>query len=160
MTDINIKKENYLQKIFFKKFLKKKFNLKFQKILRQIKSNIELEEVLNVLSSKYKFSFDKKDLKKFKIFKKIVIIGMGGSILGSQAIYNFLNTKIKKKIYFFDDIDERKILNFKKENNLKKTLFIIISKSGNTIETLSNFISMGVIKRDAKNIIIISEKKK
>ncbi len=159
MTDINIKKENYLQKIFFKKFLKKKFNLKFQKILRQIKSNIELEEVLNVLSSKYKFSFDKKDLKKFKIFKKIVIIGMGGSILGSQAIYNFLNTKIKKKIYFFDDIDERKILNFKKENNLKKTLFIIISKSGNTIETLSNFISMGVIKRDAKNIIIISEKK-
>ena len=117
MTDINIKKENYLQKIFFKKFLKKKFNLKFQKILRQIKSNIELEEVLNVLSSKYKFSFDKKDLKKFKIFKKIVIIGMGGSILGSQAIYNFLNTKIKKKIYFFDDIDERKILNFKKENN-------------------------------------------
>ena len=159
MTDINIKKENHFQKIFFKKFLKKKFNLKFQKILRQIKSNIELEEVLNVLSSKYKFSFDKKDLKKFKIFKKIVIIGMGGSILGSQAIYNFLNTKIKKKIYFFDDIDERKILNFKKENNLKKTLFIIISKSGNTIETLSNFISMGVIKRDAKNIIIISEKK-
>ena len=35
---------------------------------------------------------------------------MGGSILGTEAIYNFLKKKIKKKIYFFDDLDERKII--------------------------------------------------
>ena len=42
-----------------------------------------------------------KDLKKFKKFKTIAIIGMGGSILGAEAIYNFFTKKNKKKIYFF-----------------------------------------------------------
>ena len=46
---------------------------------------------------------------------------MGGSILGSEAIYNFLQSKIKKKIYFFDDLDESKIMNLKKKENLSKT---------------------------------------
>ena len=34
-----------------------------------------------------------------------------------------------------------------------------ISKSGNTIETLANFISLNIIKKNKKNIIIISERK-
>ena len=34
---------------------------------------------------------------------------MGGSILGAEAIYNFFRFKIKKKIYFFDDLDENKL---------------------------------------------------
>ena len=42
-----------------------------------------------------------KKIKKFKKFKTIIIIGMGGSILGSKAIYSFLKYKIKKKIYFY-----------------------------------------------------------
>ena len=33
---------------------------------------------------------------------------MGGSILGAESIYQFLKDKIKKKIYFFDDIDQEK----------------------------------------------------
>ena len=40
---------------------------------------------------------------------------MGGSILGSEAIFNFLSDKIKKKVYFLDDIDEIKILKLKKK---------------------------------------------
>ena len=63
---------------------------------------------------------------------------MGGSILGIKAICQFLQKKIKKNIYFFDNVDQNKILNLKKELNFNKSLFIIISKSGNTIETLSN----------------------
>ena len=35
---------------------------------------------------------------------------MGGSILGSMAIHNFLEKNIKKKIYFFDDLNEKKII--------------------------------------------------
>ena len=48
--------------------------------------------------------------------------------------------------------------NFKKKN-LKKTLFFIISKSGNTVETLANVFSLNILKKNAKNIIIITEKK-
>ena len=84
---------------------------------------------------------------------------MGGSILGTKAIYNFFEKKIKKKVYFFDNLNEGKILKFKKKETLANVLFIIISKSGNTIETLTNFYSLKILKKNAKNIIIISEKK-
>ena len=84
---------------------------------------------------------------------------MGGSILGSEAIYEFLSNIIKKKLYFFDNIDPEKLSNFKKKVDFRKTLFLIVSKSGNTIETLSNLLLLKILKKDAKNIIIISEKK-
>ena len=73
------------------------------------------KKTLNVLNKNYKFNFKLKDLKKFKNFKKIAIIGMGGSILGAQAIYSFLEKKIKKKIYFIDDIDEKKNIKSEKK---------------------------------------------
>ena len=38
-------------------------------------------------------------------------------------------------------------------------LFLIISKSGNTVETLSNTFALKILKKNAKNIIIIAEKK-
>ena len=47
--------------------------------------------------------------------------------------------KDRKKFYFFDDLNEKKLLNFKKEENLNKVLFLIISKSGNTSEVLTLF---------------------
>ena len=84
---------------------------------------------------------------------------MGGSILGAEAINNFLEKKIKKKIYFFDNLDVKKISKFKKKENQNKVLFLIISKSGSTVETLSNFFTLNKIKKNAKNIILISEKK-
>ena len=84
---------------------------------------------------------------------------MGGSILGSEAIYDFFKDKIKKKIYFFNDLNETSIKNFKKEKEIKKILFIIISKSGNTIETLSNAFSLNIVKKNSENIIIITENK-
>ena len=133
---------------------------KFEKIYLETKNDIEdTNKTLNVLSSNFNFNFKIKNLKKFKKFKKIALIGMGGSILGAEAIYNFLQTKIKKKIYFFNNLDERKIIDFKKKENQSNVLFIIISKSGNTLETLSNVFLLNILKKKAKNIIIISEKK-
>jgi len=133
---------------------------KFEKIYLETKKDIEdTNKTLNVLSSNFNFNFKIKNLKKFKKFKKIALIGMGGSILGAEAIYNFLQTKIKKKIYFFNNLDERKIIDFKKKENQSNVLFIIISKSGNTLETLSNVFLLNILKKKAKNIIIISEKK-
>jgi len=55
-------------------------------------------------------------------------------------------------------LDEKKISKLKKNENLKKVLFLIVSKSGNTIETLSNTFALKILKKNAKNIIIISEK--
>ena len=75
---------------------------------------------------------------------------MGGSILGSEAIKNFLQKKIKKKVYFFNNLDLGVILKFKKKENLNKILFLVISKSGNTIETLSNLFSLNIIKKNSK----------
>ena len=138
----------------------KKLSKEFKKIILNINHDIKnTTKTLNVLNDKFKFNFKIKDFKKFKKFKKIAIIGMGGSILGAEAIHDFLKIKIKKKIYFFDNLDLNKISNFKKKEDLKKVLFLIISKSGNTIETLSNTFALDIIKKNSKNIIIISEKK-
>ena len=160
MTRNNIFTKNHIQAKHVNKVFLKKISHKFDKIISEINNDIEApNNTLNILSDKFKFNFKIEDLKKFKKFKIIAIIGMGGSILGSEALYNFLKQKIKKKIYFFDNLDEQKILNFKKKENLEKVLFLVISKSGNTVETLSNFLSLNIIKKNSKNIIIMSEKK-
>ncbi|MDC1092912.1 glucose-6-phosphate isomerase [Pelagibacteraceae bacterium] len=147
--------QKYLKYNFLKKLLKE-----FPKVIHTINSDIKSpDKTLNVLNNKFKFNFTITDLKKFKKFKTIAIIGMGGSILGAEAIYDFLKVKIKKNIYFFDDLNPKSISNIKKRENLNKVLFLIISKSGNTVETLSNIFALNIIKHKAQNVIVISEKK-
>ena len=154
-----IKKNIILKKNINKKSVKK-LSKDFKKIIKKIKENTEnSNNTLNVLSDDYKFNFKIKDLKKFNKFNSLAIVGMGGSILGSEAIYKFLREKIKKKVYFFNDINTQKISKFKKEVNINKTVFLIISKSGNTVETLSNLFSLKILGKSKKNIIIIAEKK-
>ena len=140
--------------------LKKEFLSNYNSINKEIVASIDdSEKTLNILNKNYKFNFNLNDLKKFKKFKKIAIVGMGGSILGTEAIYNFLKFKIKKKVYFFNNLDNSMIVNFEKTKNNSNTLFIIISKSGNTIETLTNLSFLKILKNKSKSLIIISEKK-
>ena len=58
---------------------------------------------------------------------------MGGSSLGSHAIYDFLKDKIKKNFVFIDNLHSDTKID-------KKNFFtnLIISKSGNTVETIVN----------------------
>ena len=143
-----------------KKVYTKETRKKLDNIFLEIKNDIlKKNKTLNVLDKNFKFNFKLKDLIKFKKYKKLAIIGMGGSILGAEAIYNFFEARIKKKVYFFNDLNEKKLQDFKRKENFKSVLFIIISKSGNTIETLSNSFSLNIIKKNSKNIIIITEKK-
>ena len=159
MIKNNLLFKNHIQKEYLKDSELKKFNKKYKKIFLEINKDIKNpKSTVNVIDNNFKFNFKINDLKKFKKFKNIAILGMGGSVLGSKAIYKFLEKKIKKKIYFFDNLQENKIKEFKKKK-LSKILFIIISKSGNTIETLSNVFALNIIKKNAKNIILISEKK-
>jgi glucose-6-phosphate isomerase len=77
---------------------------------------------------------------------------MGGSTLGAQAIYDFLKKKIKKNFIFVDN------LNAFKNNKAKKNLNnLIISKSGNTTETIVN--ANILIKKKDKNLIITEKKR-
>ena len=157
-NNLNLK-NNFGKEKNNKKDIKKKikdFKNIYQNLIKDFKNK---KKTLNVINDEYSFNFKIDELKKFKKYKTIVIIGMGGSILGIESIYNFLEKNIKKKVYFFDDIDENKLLKFKKENNLFKVLFIIISKSGNTLETITNIFSLKILKKNLKNIILVSEKK-
>ena len=108
------------------------------------------------LFQKTKYNFNQYKIRDFKKFKNIIIIGMGGSILGAKAIYCFLKRKINKNFIFVDNLNQEHLKKIKNENNLNKTLFVIVSKSGNTTETIVNlsFFSKFLKK---KNTIIISE---
>ena len=142
-----------------KKFQKKSVD-NFNKLITNINKDISnSSKTLNILNTKFKFNFNLKDLRRFKKFNTVAIIGMGGSILGAAAIYDILKFKIKKKFYFFDNLDQDSIREIKQNENLNKVLFLIISKSGNTIETLSNAFSLGVLNKNSKNIIVIAERK-
>ncbi len=152
-------KKNFIQKEYIQRKIQEKLLNKFEKIFFEIKKDLNNQnKIYNVLSNNYKFNFNFKDLRKFKKYNSIVMIGMGGSILGANSIYEFLKKKIKKNFYFLDNIDIQKINNLRKKLNFKKTVFIIVSKSGNTTETLSNALFLNILKKNNKNIIIISEK--
>ena len=117
--------------IDFKNFKIKKKNPKLKKYLKLVLE--KKDSVISSLGNDYKFSFDKKKILKYKNFLNYRVIGMGGSSLGAQAIFEFLKIKIKKKFSFIDNLENE---NFK--DNKTKFLNLIISKSGNTIETIVN----------------------
>ena len=111
-------------------------------------------EIINSLTPEYKYRYSKNLIKKLKkSFYELRVIGMGGSILGLKAIYFFLISKLKKKIYFIDNL----VPNLEKVKSLKKPLNLIISKSGNTLETISN--TNILVKKNHKNVFITENKK-
>ncbi len=143
-------KKIFLLKNFPKKNLIKNDKKKVIKFLNQILS--ENSEVIKSLGNNYINSYKKKQLLKYKKLLNFRIIGIGGSILGSKAIYDFLKHKIKKNFTFIDNLHHKKTQN-------KKNLFLnlIVSKSGNTIETIVN--SNILIKKNDKNIFITENNK-
>ena len=129
--------------INFKNFNYKLNNKKNKKELKNILS--EKNEILKSLTPAYKYSYKKNIIGKIKKNKILKIIGMGGSILGTQAIHDFLKYKIKKKVIFYDNLETNLIINNKGDN-------IIVSKSGNTLETIVN--TNILIKKNQNNIFI------
>ncbi len=80
-------------------------------------------------------------LKNIEKFETIVVLGIGGSALGTQAISNvFGEENHTKKLYVLDNIDPYLIRKVNNSIDFSKTLFMVISKSGETIETLSQFL--------------------
>ena len=139
----------FTKNISFKNFKVKKNNSKIKRIFSSLIK--EKNEVLLSMSKNYKNSFKNKILNKYKNNYNFRVIGIGGSTLGTQAIYNFLENKIKKKFSFLDNLQANK-----ERNEKKKITNLIVSKSGNTIETIVN--SNIFIKKNHKNIFIIENK--
>jgi len=126
---------------------KKKSLLIKKKLISLLKSK---NKILNSLSQNYKDNFTKNILLKYKRNTDYRVIGMGGSSLGTQTIYDFLKYKIKKKFVFLDNLQ----VNLDKDK--KKYTNLIVSKSGNTIETIVN--ANIFIKKKDRNIFITENK--
>ena len=139
----------FTKNISFKNFLIRKKNLAVKKNLNLILN--EKDQIIHSLSKFYKDSFNKKNIKHFNKKLDYRIIGMGGSTLGAQAIYDFLKKKIKKNFIFVDNLNAFE--NKKAKKNLNN---LIISKSGNTIETIVN--ANILVKKKDKNLFITEKK--
>ncbi len=137
------------------KFKEFKQHVKSKKIKNIINSNwFKQIKLLKSLDVNFKYSYSKKNIKKYKKFNIFRVIGMGGSILGSEAIYQFLSHKIKKKFIFIDNI-KPDLSNHYKEKNIVN---LIISKSGNTLETIANSNFFLKTNKSNKNIFIVEKK--
>ncbi len=140
MLTSNIKFKN------FKNIKSKKIkNFKKEKWFNEIK-------LLGSLKKNYKYSYSKNQIYKLKKAKNYRLIGMGGSTLGAETIYQFLNHKIKKKFIFINNLNPK----IKNEQKKIKATNIIISKSGNTLETIAN---SNLLINGNKNIFITENKK-
>ena len=142
--------------IIYKNFntRKKLLNKKKLSNFLNFKSLLQRYPLLKSLTNNYNYSFKKKEILNLKKFPEYNLIGMGGSILGAEAIYDFLNHKIKKKFFFFNNLQNIDI-----SISNKKRLNVIISKSGNTLETLSN-LHFILNNQNKNNNLIITENKK
>ena len=134
--------------IFLKSFTKKKSEKKIRKLLNLVIN--QDNQLIKSMSKRYIDQYNFKNIKKIVSKNDIRIIGMGGSSLGAQAIYNFFRDKIKKNFYFKNNLEP--LIKSPK----KKLTNLVISKSGNTLETITN---VNLLIKEKKNIFITENKK-
>lgn len=105
-------------------------------------------------------------------FESVVVLGIGGSALGNQALqtalnplnYNSMNSCDRKtpKVFILDNVDPDFIASVLDQINPKKTLFNVISKSGTTAEAMSNYlIARGILEtygvKPSKNLLFTTD---
>ncbi len=91
--------------------------------------------------------------------ENIAIIGIGGSSLGAKAVYEFIKPtkKLKRKLYFFESTDPINITTLLSQFDIKKTHFLVISKSGTTVETFSIYKYIYSQQKDPKAYTFITD---
>lgn len=91
--------------------------------------------------------------------ESIAVIGIGGSSLGAKAVYEFIKPvkTLKRKLYFFESTDPINIRTILEKTDLSKTHFLVISKSGNTVETFSIYKYIYSLKSDASSYTFITD---
>ena len=143
--------------------------MEYNKNFYQIKSNSEIfskiraeRDEVGYYHLPYQDTSDIKDYAATIAKKHIVVVGIGGSSLGARAIYEFLlpSNDFDKDLLFLETVDPLEINHSLRRVDLTDTQFVIISKSGNTIETISIFKYLNsLVEIDSTNCTIISEAK-
>jgi len=145
--------------------------MKYTKNFYQILSNSEIFDKITVERDSDEIGYyhlpyqDTSEIKSYAATitkKSIVVVGIGGSSLGSRAIYEFLlpSNNYNKELIFLETIDPLKVNHLLKSIDLADAQFVIISKSGSTIEPISLFEYLdSLITIDSSNCTIISEAK-
>jgi len=145
--------------------------MRYNKNFYQIKSNSEIFDRIKVeRESIGYYNLPYQDTTEIKAYsatitkKHIVVVGIGGSSLGARAIYEFLlpstSNNYDKDLLFLETVDPLEINHSLKKVDLTDAQFVIISKSGNTIETISLFKYLdSLIEINNTNCTIISEAK-
>ncbi len=141
--------------------------MQYSKNFYQIKSNEEIfQSVKDEIDTIGYYNLPLQDTTLIKQYAKtikhkhIAIIGIGGSTLGTIAIYNFLkkSNSYDKSLHFFESTDPMDIQSRLSKIELDDTHFIVISKSGTTIETISIFKYFNsLIEINSSNCTIVSE---
>ena len=113
--------------------------------------NLPKQNIDSILSYAEKFD---------KGIETIVVLGIGGSSLGSKAIYEFLKPieKPKRELIFFESTDPLNIISQLQNIDMKKTHFLVISKSGGTVETISIFKYIFAKNQEKERYTFITDK--
>ena len=135
--------------ISFKNFNKSKVSKKTKLVLKKLL--FENSNLIKSLSRNYKDNYKIRNIKKLRNNLDVRVIGMGGSALGTRAIYDLFEETIPKNFYFIDNLQNK--FDFDSKKNF---LNLVVSKSGETLETISN-INIFVKKKD-KNIFLTENK--
>ena len=136
---------NFSQETFnLEKCSNQKSKAKYDKIknhiLKCIKNN-SFGFISDLYSKNYNEIFS--TVNKLKKFDNVLFLGTGGSSLGGKTIVSLVNNyflnNTKPKIYFIENVDSSSILGLLKNIKLNRTACVVTSKSGETIETISQF---------------------
>lgn len=113
----------------------------------------DTQEIINILDNVDTIKIKETASKIRQNFEYFVVFGIGGSSLGSKAIFNALChlnhndlPKAKRnsapKFFVEDNVDPEKLQALFDVLELEKTKFCIITKSGKTTETLAQFFAI------------------
>ena len=111
-----------------------------EKIIEKIQETLNSLHSLNIVEDKELLNQTIADTLHFSKGKKnFIVFGTGGSNLGARALINILQGNEEINIFFYDNIDPTSFKNSISKIDLRSTGIIVISKSGSTPETLSQY---------------------
>lgn len=146
-------------------FTEEEFNANltgFKKIFNELHTDTNVEELLECITHPDCSDYIEIAQRIKSDFKKVVLIGIGGSSLGAKT-FSALRSD---SLLFMENLDVNSINKVLKQVNIEETLFLVISKSGNTIETLAQFsLCLDLFSNSRKseyiksNFLVITENK-
>lgn len=101
----------------------------------------------------------------YKTLENVVVFGIGGSALGASSLYHALYGQYQPshpRLFVIDNIEPKTTADIFAAVRGKYTLFVFISKSGNTTETLAQLLATQKTfgKLTAKNTFVITDAQK